>query len=385
MLTVDPVPCSLREARARIALVVERDEPTCGIAPEMEALVEEDRGQLDEVHRERILDEHDSTSEWTTGACDRVRRTPKRSERDLARLGDHVGVRVRLEPREEVEGRDNALSPSVHHLKSSDASLGRKRSVSTAELSLGLEASGSLVRPIMRLDKQYIASLHASVAANAGPIPNQRAYEATEWEARIVRCSRRLLSAIVFREMAQVTLETTRSPLLPVVGFYYVLFHAGVAMLTVDHATPLSEVAYTAVKGNPNEPAVTHKKVRKLLKANLIEKGVLDASFIKNLDVMKKRREHVNYAVGGRLPGDLEIETLDEAALYGEVGASLDLAVSFVKEVAARVDLDADTSGLSRIQSTIGDHFGDDLIHLYVPRDYRERVWGYLTMHELTN
>lgn len=236
----------------------------------------------------------------------------------------------------------------------------------------------------MPLDRTYFADLRASVTANAGVIPDQRPYEDSEWEARIVRCSRRLLSAIVFREMAQVTLETTQSPLLPVVGFYYTLYHAGVAMLCVDHATPLTAIAYNRVQGNPNEPVVTHKKVRGLLKTKLTDRGVLDGSFVERLDTMKKLREYVNYAVGGRLPGDGDIETLDQDALYAQVGECLDLAVFFVKEVASRVDLDAKTTGLARIQLTIGDHFGDDLIQLYVPRQHRERIWSYLTTHSLT-
>jgi len=236
----------------------------------------------------------------------------------------------------------------------------------------------------MPLDAPYLDALRASVAANAGAIPNQRSYEDTEWEARMVRCSRRLLSAVVFREMAQVTLETTRSSLLPVVGFYYAMFHAGVAMLTVDHATPLSEVAYNAVKGNPNEPGVTHKKVRALLKAKLVDRGLLDKVFISRLDAMKRLREYVNYAVGGRLPGDVEIEELNEAALHAQVGEALDLAVAFVTGVASNVKLDEATTGLARIQLTIGDHFGDDIIQLYVPREHRERVRAYLREHSLT-
>lgn len=180
------------------------------------------------------------------------------------------------------------------------------------------------------------------------------------------------------------TLEATASPLLPVVGFYYALFHAGVAMLYVDHATPLSDITHGAARDNPNEPGVTHKKIRRLLKTKLTDTGVIDDSFVKRLDSMKKLREYVNYSVGGRLPGDANIETLDQDALYSQAGDWLDVAVSFIKEVASRVALDVATSGLARIQLTIGDHFGDDLIHLYVPRQHRRRVRSYLTTHELT-
>lgn len=235
----------------------------------------------------------------------------------------------------------------------------------------------------MALDKAYVTGLLASVEANAGVVPMQQLYETSEWEARLVRCSRRLLSAIVFREMAQVTLEKTQSALLPIVGFYYTMFHAGVAMLSVDYATPLTELAYSATTRKSNQPGVTHKKVRSLLKANLTDRGVLSDSFLERLDKMKKLREHVNYAVGGRLAGDHDIETLDEGALYAQVGECLDLAAAFVKEVAQLAVVDGST-GLERIRLTIGDHFGDDLVQLYVPREHRGRVWSRLKENGLT-
>ncbi|KYF90509.1 hypothetical protein BE18_44635 [Sorangium cellulosum] len=209
-------------------------------------------------------------------------------------------------------------------------------------------------------------------------MPEQQRYEPNEWTARLVRCSRRLLSAVVFREMAQVTLEQTGSLLLPAIGFYYSLFHAGCAMLYVDHQTSLEDLSHKTSR-------MTHQKLRQLLKGRLVPASVVDKDYVDYLDRLKWLREHVNYAVGGRLNGDDDVAEYDlnSESLYPETGFRMMVALSFVKDVASNVAIDSQT-GLDRICTTIGDHFGDDLVQMYVPREHRERVWKFLVEHAVT-
>jgi uncharacterized protein (UPF0332 family) len=188
--------------------------------------------------------------------------------------------------------------------------------------------------------------------------------------------------------MAQVSLERTESVLLPAVGFYYSLFHAGVAMLYVDPSTSLDELSHRA-------SGMTHKKLRKLLDERLVSRKLIDKDYIRYLDDSKWLREHVNYVVGGRQPGDADVEQLDERSLYAETGTRLLNALDFIKEVASNVNIkevaahdktsEIIYNGLEAIRSTIGDHFGDDLVGLYVPRQYRSRIWDFLAEHDVTN
>jgi hypothetical protein len=242
----------------------------------------------------------------------------------------------------------------------------------------------------MTLPAEYIRKTRESAARNSGTVPDAYRYEPDEWTARLVRCSRRLLSAVVFREMAQVTLEQTGSLMLPAIGFYYSLFHAGIAMLYMDHSTSLEELSHKAsqqsAKGSSGA-GMTHKKLRDLLTKRLVSAKLIDKDFVDRLNKAKWLREYVNYSVGGRLEGDDAVveHDLRATSLYVEIGTRLVIALSFIKDVAANVELDSGSGhGLSRIQTTIGDHFGDDLIQLYVPRQYRERVWKFLIEHEVT-
>lgn len=232
----------------------------------------------------------------------------------------------------------------------------------------------------MTLPTEYMQKTRESAARNSGAVPEAQRYEPDEWTARLVRCSRRLLSAVVFREMAQVTLEQTESIMLPAIGFYYSLFHAGCAMLYVDHSTSLEELSHKTSR-------MTHQKLRQLLSDRLVSAKLVSKDYIQHLDDAKWLREHVNYAVGGRLMGDDDVVEYDlnAANLYPDTGMRVMTALSFVKEVASNVELADSGNGLNRIRTTIGDHFGDDLIHLYVPRQYRERVWDFLIEQEITN
>lgn len=238
----------------------------------------------------------------------------------------------------------------------------------------------------MKLSTSYVEKLQASVACDNGPVPDQLCYEDGEWEARLMRCSRRILSAVVFHEMAQKTLVETDSLLLPIIGYYYTLFHAGIAALCIEHQTSLNELSHRASQANANSPGMTHKKLRRLVSERLVNTGLLDKTFTARLDELKQMREYVNYSVGGRLPGDQAISALEPSDLYGQVGASLDDVTSLIREISEQIVLDQkyEVRGIDRIRVTIGDHFGDDLIQMYVPQESRGIISRALLRHKIT-
>ena len=63
----------------------------------------------------------------------------------------------------------------------------------------------------------------------------QSFYESTEWSARVHRCAKHIISAVSFRETSFSAHEKTGSPLLSIIGYYYGMFHMGVAVLYIDY------------------------------------------------------------------------------------------------------------------------------------------------------
>ncbi len=238
----------------------------------------------------------------------------------------------------------------------------------------------------MPLSKKYIAGLKANIKANSGNIPHQQQFEADEWDARFIRCSRRLLSAIVFREISHLSLEKTGSMLLPIIGFYYTLFHSGVAMLCIDHQTSLDELSHRRDSQEKKEP-VTHRKVRDLIKSRLVNSSLLNNTFVSNFNHMKQVREHFNYRVGGKLAEDSKFEEIDAGKLYNQTGTSLAQAIELIKEIGAVADTNPERhlAGLSLLRASITDNFGDDLIDLHVPREHQQKIWDYLLAQDLVN
>ena len=80
-------------------------------------------------------------------------------------------------------------------------------------------------------NKNYIDRLRRNVKQFPG-----------EWHDRRRYCARRILTAVCFRETSQSTFQKTDSALLPPIGFYYAVFHIGIAMLSFDYSTAISEL-----------------------------------------------------------------------------------------------------------------------------------------------
>ncbi len=199
----------------------------------------------------------------------------------------------------------------------------------------------------------------------------RKACEDDIW-ARYRSAARRLLSAICFREHACATLEKTGTALLPPIGYYYGVYHVGIAVLSLDYGTELRELRL-----------MRHKRLRNLIENRLAMRRVLSNDFLQGLDRCRQYREYANYVFGGRMQRDSEFDALQIVPnLYSETGILFSEAVELILALSDVTYRDGLSPG--PLQQLIGDHFGDDIIRRYLCRSDEGRVWNYLIEKGLT-
>jgi hypothetical protein len=96
------------------------------------------------------------------------------------------------------------------------------------------------------------------------------------WHRRLQRAARHILAAIVFKENSSEVASKTESFLLPPIGLYYSVFHAGVAIASCD-----SEVAPTALN------RVGHGALERILTGSPMMRGLVRRDFINALRTLK--------------------------------------------------------------------------------------------------
>lgn len=195
-----------------------------------------------------------------------------------------------------------------------------------------------------------------------------------EWDARTRKAARRLLSAACFRETGDSTLQATGSALLPPIAFYYSLYHAVIAVLYLDCATPDPSVLDRA----------GHKAVAARFSNNLVKPKLVDPSVAGLLQRLRAFREYANYTVGGKLQGDQQYVNAiaDAKRLYDETGQAMSHLLGFVRAVSDAAQ--ATPSISERIMVTIGDDIGDDVFQMYLSDADQKRVTAYLVTEKLS-
>ncbi|KKN55083.1 hypothetical protein LCGC14_0586040 [marine sediment metagenome] len=221
--------------------------------------------------------------------------------------------------------------------------------------------SGNLFIFMMR--QKYRDKLISAVK-NDHLIPTEYYIEFTEWEYRIHKCSRRILAASCFRENANNTYHQTKSIILPVIGYYYALFHMGVAVLYLDYSTDLKKLK-----------RVKHKTLINLIQNKLVSRNLISNKFTNILFDLKVIREDANYDFGVMD----NIETID---YYVETGKAFDEAINFIKEL--DIAIKDYQQVLMDIMVKIGDGFGDDIKDTYLSKKDQECVIEYLISKNLT-
>lgn len=219
-----------------------------------------------------------------------------------------------------------------------------------------------------------VRAVQSAIDAGGGDVPNATGYESSEWEARATRCSRRLVSAVIFREMAQDAWEMTESPLLPRIGFYYAMFHMSAALLYLDTETTLKQLG-----------GLRHEFLDTQVTQRLVRYSRVPESYSELLLELRDDRNAANYGVGGKLPIDDRLYVNSLPLRYEQTGNAFAQALEYLSDLASRVSLpEYGPTVLDRIRVTIGDNIGDDMIALHVPPRRRDRVRQFLQDQNLT-
>ncbi len=209
------------------------------------------------------------------------------------------------------------------------------------------------------MDTSYLVDLRVAIAKS----------DEEEWWLRTTRCARRILTAVCFRETSENTYRQTSSVLLAPIGFYYSVFHIGIAMLYMEHSTSPEELKH-----------MRHSTLESLVKDRLVNRKIISGEYIKTLRKLREYREYANYVFGERLTRYEYKSVVSE--LYEQTEAIFDSALTFIQQV--QVEVCAKHGLYYPIQTAIGDGFGDDLIRAYLSELDEQRVQSYLLAKDLT-
>ncbi len=191
----------------------------------------------------------------------------------------------------------------------------------------------------------------------------------SEWWQRTTKSAKHILTAVCFRETSQSTSEKTGSAIFSPIGYYYSLFHMGVAMLFLEHRTTRQELR-----------RIRHKNLQALIQGRLVNTKLLPIEYLEVLRELQQLREYANYVFGERVT---RYEYKDMiSSLYRKTGNEFDYALEFILRVEAEI---CNVLGfVAPIQVEIGDGFGDDLIRAYLSPDDEAKVKEYLLEKDLT-
>ncbi len=204
------------------------------------------------------------------------------------------------------------------------------------------------------MEANYRAGLLAAVKANPD-----------EWEYRLHQCGRHILAAVTFRETSRSTCEKTESTLLPVIGYYYSIFHISVAALYFEHKTATDELK-----------RLKHGPLRKLVQERLVNPHLLPKGLLKLHSVLLNLREDANYEFGGKTRVDRNDYWDRVPKLYDETASAFEECLKLIQEFSVIVD-----EGLEReraLGSWIDDGIGNDTSSNYLSKADAELVSKYM-------
>ncbi len=182
---------------------------------------------------------------------------------------------------------------------------------------------------------------------------------------RVRHSAKHLLAAVVFNESSTASLKETQGSLLACMGYYYVAFHAAVAMLWLCPSVAANDLK-----------RVRHSQLKKLIEIHLVQGKLLERSFLDKYKQLQEFREYANYNFGSKLP---KFEYTQIAPTISVVtGSILSKTIDVLFKELASLDM---TFGF---QSTIGDGIGSDLIKLHSGPAVAECIWTYLANNRLT-
>jgi len=189
-----------------------------------------------------------------------------------------------------------------------------------------------------------------------------------DWLTRMTNCSHRILTAVCFKESSENIYEQIGNRLFPCLGFYYAVFHMGVAMLYLDFTTPVD-----------NLKKIHHEQLKNLINNKLIQKKLIPQDYSKIFNELQKIREFANYQFG-----IFESNVKDLISnICKETERAFNIALSYIKEVCAEVERIYYIS-FDFIAGYIGDNIGDDRYKTYFSDIDEKRIIDYLISKNLT-
>ncbi len=182
---------------------------------------------------------------------------------------------------------------------------------------------------------------------------------------RVRHSAKHLLAAVVFNESSTASLKKTEGSLLACMGYYYVAFHAAVAMLWLCPSVATSDLK-----------RVRHSQLKRLIEVHLVQKKLLNRSFLDEYEQLQEFREYANYNFGSKLPKFEYTQIAPNITVV--TGSILSKTVVVLFNELASLDM------VFGFQSMIGDDIGSDLIKLHSGPEVAECVWTYLVNNRLT-
>jgi uncharacterized protein (UPF0332 family) len=204
------------------------------------------------------------------------------------------------------------------------------------------------------LTPKYLGELRASLRANRD-----------EWECRIEKCGRRIVSAVTFREVSRSACKDTGTVLLSVIGHYYAIYHIAIAALYFDVNTKPDELK-----------KMKHQNLRRLVQERLVNNKLLPKRVMRKLRELRDLREAANYAFGGKERTDKIQFWKIVPGLYRKERKAFEACIRFIHEVGAEVDEAFDMK--NRLGIWIDDGIGNDAFTNYLSRRDQALVEKYL-------
>jgi uncharacterized protein (UPF0332 family) len=184
-----------------------------------------------------------------------------------------------------------------------------------------------------------------------------------DWDNRVRNSAMLILAAICFRETVIASHESKDSLIYQPIGLYYSMFHISRSMLWLNPRV-----------ATKNLPKMSHNNVINSVKSQLIQTKFIDGSFSALLVNLKDLRESCNYQFC--FQDNLEFEITQALE---DTNKAFDNAFKFIHQVLH------ESNSLLRLQVTIGDGFGDDILDSYLSSEHKENVVLYLVTNALTS
>jgi hypothetical protein len=97
-----------------------------------------------------------------------------------------------------------------------------------------------------------------------------------EWEDRVTRCSKSILTAACFRETAIASRESSDSMIYQPIGLYYAMYHLSMAMCWINPRLKCTELR-----------GMQHSRLLGILKSQFVQGGLIDESIVDTFLALK--------------------------------------------------------------------------------------------------